>query len=243
MMDDEDLLSIETYACLLARLVRRDGAHLASVTGEAHVTAVDFERADAKHATALSQALQRRKGVLAMTFASAFAKEHLRLGQMTAREYSPAVSPTPPTTALPSYLRDKPTAGPRPIVAPLSSPSLDPVNCAPAPRRAARPATPENVDETAAVSIIALQRPVTPVPRGSTPSDSVESPEYRPSPCGGHGYGSRSRRRSSTAGHTLGALPAAASHAALELRGARGRAVHESHQQASHITALWCPQL
>ena len=111
-MDDEPL-PLATYATILAHLVSRRGEPLERVLAEHSVSQEVFARAEAHFNERLRESHQRRKGILAMTFASAFAEARKTAGlfshtgpiAIAAAAPAPAAEPT----ALPSYMNAPPT--------------------------------------------------------------------------------------------------------------------------------------
>jgi hypothetical protein len=101
-------LPLETYALALAHLLRRRSEPPAVVLGAIHVSAEAFWQAEQHWSAQLAQSSERRKGVLAMQFASAFAQARLSLGLLDPRtEETPLPAPAASSNAapeLPSYL-------------------------------------------------------------------------------------------------------------------------------------------
>ncbi|MFO0611119.1 MAG: hypothetical protein U0414_00930 [Polyangiaceae bacterium] len=67
-------LPLEAYATILARILHRGGAPPTAVLAELGVSSEAFARAHERFIQELGRSLERRKGILAMTFASTFAR-------------------------------------------------------------------------------------------------------------------------------------------------------------------------
>jgi hypothetical protein len=106
-------LSLETYALALAHLLRRRGEPIANVLGSLNITAVAFKEAEVHWTRELEQSLVRRKGILAMKFASTFAEARMQVGLLDPTDGSvPAFSPkAQPAAELPSFLKEQSAPG------------------------------------------------------------------------------------------------------------------------------------
>lgn len=101
-MSDNEPLPLETYAETLAHLLRRRDEPTDAVLASLGVTAETFARAEQFWTDALAQSYARRKGVLAMKFASALALAQRKVGLLSAREESISA---PTTEVMPGVLR------------------------------------------------------------------------------------------------------------------------------------------
>jgi hypothetical protein len=119
-MADEPL-PLATYARALAHLISHRDLPIEKVLGALGLTMAQLHAADAHYNDQLGVAFRRRKGVLAMQFAQAFAEARRERGLFGA---PPAPPPAPPpaaaeSQALPSYLSATPAAvAPRPAAPP-----------------------------------------------------------------------------------------------------------------------------
>ncbi|WP_437723772.1 hypothetical protein [Sorangium sp. So ce861] len=102
-------LPLETYATVLAHLLHRGTTPAAAVLARLQVSAEDFHRADEHWTAELAQSLTKRRGMLAMTFASTFSKARRELGLLGSIPGDATISRQTPTPAqpaeLPSFMR------------------------------------------------------------------------------------------------------------------------------------------
>jgi hypothetical protein len=109
---DEEPLPLATYATILAHLVSHRGQPLDKVLAALGVTPEQLEKADAYFNERLRGSHRQRKGILAMTFAAAFAEA--RKGQGLFTHGAPPVfgahagHAAPESSALPSYMTASP---------------------------------------------------------------------------------------------------------------------------------------
>ena len=103
---DEEPLPLTTYATVLAHLVSRRGEPLSSVLSDLGVTPDQLEKADAYFNERLRESHRLRKGILAMTFAAAFAEGRKAKGLYVSGVVPQvgAAGPTHEKAALPSYM-------------------------------------------------------------------------------------------------------------------------------------------
>lgn len=104
-MSEAEVLPIEAYARLLARLLRPRTEPLERALAAERTTLEAFRRAEEAWRDALCDAHDRRKGALAMRFAQAFALAQRELGSALDAEGPAPPSPAPVATALPSFLQ------------------------------------------------------------------------------------------------------------------------------------------
>ncbi|MFO0587925.1 MAG: hypothetical protein U0441_10320 [Polyangiaceae bacterium] len=103
---DEEPLPLTTYATVLAHLVSRRGEPVESVLADLGVTPDQMEKADAYFNERLRESHRLRKGILAMTFAAAFAEGRKARG-LYASGVTPTIggpAPAHEKAALPSYM-------------------------------------------------------------------------------------------------------------------------------------------
>ncbi len=105
-------LPLPTYARALAHMTSRRDQPIENILGALGITAAQLHAADAHYNEALRAAYRRRKGVLAMQFAEAFAQARHELGLLGGPP-PPAPAPAPPAAdarSLPSYLHQEQAA-------------------------------------------------------------------------------------------------------------------------------------
>lgn len=122
----DDPLPLATYARALAHLLSHRDQPIEKVLGGLGLTMAQLHAADAHYNEQLGVAYRRRKGVLAMQFAQAFAEARRERGLFGAPPPPPA-APAPPSPAevqvLPSYLSATPAAAAPVSAAPVSAPA------------------------------------------------------------------------------------------------------------------------
>jgi hypothetical protein len=149
-MSEPEPLPLETYALALAHLIRRRREPVAEVLGSIGVSAEAFSAAERYWTEELAQAFVRRKGALAMRFASAWADAHRQVGlldpaagEAPAAAWSPPAAPPAAKPDVPSFLRPGSEPGALPLPPPAAAPPA-PVAMSPAP--VATPPSPAPVD-------------------------------------------------------------------------------------------------
>ena len=135
---DEEPLPLATYATILAHIVSHREEPLEKVLGALGVTAEQLEKADVYFNERLRESLRLRKGLLALTFASAFAEARRAKGLFTTspapRVIAHSTHAGPESTALPSYMTASPAVTPPPIAPPaVAPPPIAPPPIAPPP--------------------------------------------------------------------------------------------------------------
>lgn len=160
----ETPLPLALYARALAHLLADRSQPAENVLGALGLTMAELEAADAYYNDQLRVSFRRRKGVLAMTFASAFAearRERGLGGAAPAPEPSPALA-SAETSALPSYLN--PTHSPSPVWRPGMPPPSQAVPAGPvtSPSPPIAQAASKGIDTGTAPPTASAQRPDTP---------------------------------------------------------------------------------
>ena len=94
-------LSLENYACLLARLASRRSAEVEAALGELGLSFEDLERDELAILADLRGSFVKRKGVAAMKFAAALGEAIAEVGPLHAKgagwpPLAPVAAPTPP---------------------------------------------------------------------------------------------------------------------------------------------------
>lgn len=102
----DGVLPLETYARALACLLSQREQPIEEVLGGLGVTLEQLQAADATYNDQLGVAFRRRKGILGMKFAQAFAEARRERGLFGAPPAPPPApaAPAPEAPALPSYL-------------------------------------------------------------------------------------------------------------------------------------------
>ena len=169
-------LSLETYALALAHLLRRRGEPIANVLGSLNINALAFKEAEVHWTRELEQSLVRRKGILAMKFASTFAEARIRVGLLDPTgDPAPAFSPkAPPALELPSFLKEQSAL---PVAAP--SPWAPAVPALPSIER-----LPKNRGGTLVGELAAAVSPSLPFQEGAEAPAMAPGPERPPIPRG-----------------------------------------------------------
>lgn len=158
-MADEPI-ALATYAAILADLATRRDQPVAAILASRGVTPEAFAAADAHHTEQLRACHRKRKGMLAMSFAAAFAEARRAAGLFGAPPPPPPEPAAPQAPAVPSYLASEERPAP-PLPAPVVPPAALRVTAAlaqPGPT-AALPFQPGPVSE-----------PPRPAPSAPTPS-------------------------------------------------------------------------
>lgn len=185
---DEEPLPLATYATILAHIVSHREEPLEKVLGALGVTAEQLQKADAHFNERLRESLRLRKGLLALTFASAFAEARKAQGLFTAVPASRA-SPHagPESTALPSYMTASPApsspAWQAPVAAPAPAPAPAPVSVAAPPPVAPPPVAPAHVVPTTA-EIPVMKPPPSAMPFRAAPPGAPAAAAPHPAASG-----------------------------------------------------------
>jgi hypothetical protein len=125
-MSEDEPMPIETYAVTVAHILvhRRGPESIADILGRLNVSGEQFHRAEQYWTTKLAECLPQRKGLLAMTFAAAYAKARVEVGLIDAG--GAAMPAGPPAIAVPTYLRKQEPVEAPPAAPPASSPAAPP---------------------------------------------------------------------------------------------------------------------
>lgn len=142
----DEPLPLPVYARALALLISQRDQPVENVLGALGVTMEQLRSADAHYSEQLRSAYRKRRGILAMTFAEAFAEARIERGLLGASAppapvhvHAPAAPPPAEAHALPSYM----SATPSPAAA--AAPSMAPYSPAPPAAVAALPVPPAAV--------------------------------------------------------------------------------------------------
>jgi hypothetical protein len=122
-MSKPSILPLETYALALAHLLRRRNEHPAAVLEAIHVSPEAFWQGEQHWNEQIANSFDKRRGVLAMQFASALGKARADIGLLDPRsKETPFIARAAPPAAgsaeVPSYLLAGPPAPAPPAPAP-----------------------------------------------------------------------------------------------------------------------------
>src|SRR5262245_53327953 len=92
-MTEDAPLSLEAYVLALAHLLRHRREPIANVLGSLAITGEAFRQAEAHWTRELAQTLPRKKGMLAMTFATRLAEAREKVGLLD--PFEGAMAPPP----------------------------------------------------------------------------------------------------------------------------------------------------
>jgi hypothetical protein len=105
--DPPEPMTIERYAEALAALLSQREAAVADVLGLLHLSAEECRISEAHWTIELASAYEKRKGVLAMKFAAAFARARIPRGLIDPMASEPAVEEVARGRAVPSYMLEQ----------------------------------------------------------------------------------------------------------------------------------------